>query len=366
MEKLKTAILSTSSVHASNYVHSLPYHKDFDWIACSVAPENRWFDFVKDIPSYVKIYDTDEELIKAHPDLDIAILSGANEENFPQFKLCAENGIKNLLMMKAPTFFMEEYEEMQRLVKEKDMIVQIELEMRYDQTVRHLKQLIDDGAIGNLLSIEINNTTVVVPPENLPWVTDPKRSYGRKVPLRDGDERFRGGCLTDHPHAFDLCRFFTDSEFESVYADVSPNIRGRFNIEESVFVVGKMKNGVTITIDPSYSRHENKLPPVASDAYGWEGYPKRVEVFVNLHGDKGSIVCDCFHSGVFYLGLPYNVYSHQYVSGKSTHYGPALDSLARSVRFHTPALTNLDSHKNTMKAVSACYESISTGKPIKL
>ncbi len=366
MKKLKTAMLSSSSVHAANYVYALPAHNDFDWVACSLAPEHEFFDYVKDIPSTVKIYPTDEELFDAHPDLDLVILAGANEENFPQFKLCAERGIKNILMMKVPSFFMEEYEEMQRLVRENDMIVQVELEMRYDQTVRHLKQLIDDGAIGNLQSIEINNTTVVVPPELLPWVTDAKKSYGRLCPLKDGDDRFRGGCLTDHPHAFDLCRFFTGSEFESVYANVSPNIRGKFNIEESVFIVGKMKNGVTITIDPSYSRHENKKPPVTNTEFGWEGYPKRVEVFINLHGDKGSIVCDCFHSGIFYTGLPYNTYSYQYVTGKSTHYGPALDSLVRSIRTHTPALTNLDTHKNTMKAVTACYDSISTGKPIKL
>lgn len=367
MKKIKIAMFSSTSVHASAYAMALPFHEDYEWVAASIAPQDQYINYYDNIAAHTKIYDSDEELLAAHPDLDAVILAGANEQTYSQFKLLVKHGIKNVLVMKVPSFFMEEYEDMQRLAKENDMVVQVELEMRYEQTVRHLKQLIDEGAIGKLLSIEITNTTVVVPPEVLDWVTDPKRSYGRLVPLKEGDDRFRGGCLTDHPHAFDLCRYFTDSEFDSVYADVSPAIRGRFKIEESAFIVGKMKNGVTINIDPSYSRHENALPAIESTGHGWEGYPKRVEVFVNLHGEKGSILSDCFHSGVFYLGLPYHTYAHEYVGGgNSRHYTPALDAFAKCIRERTTPLTNLDMHKNTMKAVTACYESIATGKPVKL
>ena len=31
--------------------------------------------------------------------------------------------------------------------------------------------------------------------------------------------------MTDHPHIFDLIRYITGSEFESVYAEVAPNMR---------------------------------------------------------------------------------------------------------------------------------------------
>lgn len=370
MKKIKIAILATTSVHATNYIISLPHHDSYEWVAASIAPKDRNIEgykpTIKDIPDYVKLYETDEELLNSHLDLDAVILAGANEQTFGQFKECAERGIKNVLLMKVPTFDMEQYSEMQRLAKENDMIVQVELEMRIDQNVRRLKEILDSGSIGKLISIEINNTTVMLLPQTLPWVSDPKQSYGKAIPLRDGDSRFRGGCLTDHPHAFDLSRFFSESEFESIYADISPNFReANHPIEEGVFVIGKMKNGVTVTIDPSYSRHENKNGPIKPAGPGWEGFPKRVEVTIALHGDKGSVICDCFHSGIYHTGLPYNTYAYQYV-GQFSHYTPTLNDFADSIYNHTQPNINLDMHKNNMKAVNACYESISTGKTVKL
>lgn len=365
MKKIKIAMLSMTSVHAGPYIDSLPAHDMYDWVAASIASKDRYIPDLKRIPSYVKIYETEEELLKAHPDLDAVMLAGSNDLTYKQFKLCAEYGIKSLFLMKIPSLSMEEYEEMQRIAAENDIIVQIELEMRSDQTVKRMKHLYDSGAIGKLLSIQITNTTVCHPPELLTWVTDPKQSYGRKRELKEGDGRYRGGCLTDHPHPFDLSRYLTDSEFDSIYADVSHNFREGRLVEEGVFVLGKMRNGVTISIDPSYSRHENKLAPIAGAGPGWEGYPKRVEVNIILNGEKGSIIGDCFHSGVFHTGLPYNTYAVQYPGGPG-HYAPILDSFADSVINRTTPYINLNMHKNNMRVINACYESIYSGKIIKL
>lgn len=369
MKKIKTALLTMTSVHAPNYILSLPHHDSYEWVAASIDSKNRipkYNNTLANIPEYVKVYETEKEVLDNHPELDAVIISGDNEQSFNTFKLCAEKGIKNILMMKVPTLDPKQYAEMQRLTKENDIIVQVELEMRIDQNVKRVKAIIDSGAIGRLISIEINNTTVMLLPNILPWVTNPRQSYGKVVPLRNGDTRFRGGCLTDHPHAFDMARFFADSEFESIYADVCPNFRdANHPIEEGVFVLGKMKNGVTVTIDPSYSRHENKNGPLKPEGPGWEGYPKRVEVFAVLHGEKGSILCDCFHSGVYHTGLPHNTYAFQY-TGACSHYTPTLNNFADAIHNHTQPLINLDLHQNNMRAVNACYESIAKRMPIKL
>lgn len=369
MKPLKIAMLSSVSVHAPNYIWPLTEHESFEWVAMSCTEEVEKALYLRDgksiIPQTVKMYRDSEELLRAHPELDAVLIGGSNDQTYELFLLCVKYGIKNILTMKAPNFFEEEYAHMQQLAHDNDMVVQVELEMRFKQTIRHLKKLCDDGTIGKVLSITINNTTVVVPPKFMPWVTDPAKSYGRMVPLREGDLRGRGGCLTDHPHAFDLVRFFTDSEFDTIYAQVSPAIRPNATIEEGVFVLGKMQNGVIINIDPSYSRHENKNLPLTSEGPGWEGYPKIVEVDVVINGEKGSILADCFHSGVFYTGKPYNTYAFHYADG-SAHYFPSLDEFASAIREHRKPLVNFDLHKNTMRAVNACYESISTGEVIKL
>ena len=73
-----------------------------------------------------------------------------------------------------------------------------------------------------------------------------KKSYGKRVQIKEGDHRFRGGALCDHPHIFDMIRHITGSEFESIYAEVAPNIRPDIEEEDMLSVIGKMKDGVII------------------------------------------------------------------------------------------------------------------------
>lgn len=356
-------MFSLSSVHAVQYVMSVPKHPDYEWVAVSVSPEYRPFACLNWVPSGVKIYETEEELLNAHPDLDAVIMAGTHCDAYRQIKLCAEHGIKNLLCMKVPTFNMDEYTDIQRIIHENGIRMQIELEMRFDQTIRHMKALLDDNAIGKLVSMQIYNTTVCVPPMLLPWTTIPEESYGKKIPLKPGCRVFRGGALSDHPHAFDLARFFSGSEFESVYAAASPNIRPERLVEDGVCVLGRMANGVITSIDPSYSRHENVHPPLHLIGPGWEGYPKRVEVNVVLNGENGSILGDGFHSGIYYMGKPYNAYAVQYVGG-SAHYAPTLDAFVDTVRNGTKPLINIDNHRKTIEVINACYDSIQSGLPV--
>ena len=365
MRPVRIAMFSLSSVHAAQYVSSVPKHPDYEWVAASVAPEYRYYAHLDMIPSGVKLYETAEELLQAHRDLDAVIVTGANWETYEQIKLCAKYGIKNLLCMKVPTFDMEQYTDIQRIVHEYGINMHIELEMRFDQTIRHMKALVDEGAIGKLVSMQIYNTTVCVPPMILPWTTIPEESYGSKVQLKPGSPLYRGGALTDHPHAFDLARFFSGSEFDTVYATASPNIRPERIVEDGVYILGKMKNGVITSIDPSYSRHENEHPPLHPFGPGWEGYPKRVEVNIVLNGENGSLLGDGFHSGIYHTGKPYNAYAVQYVGG-SAHYAPALDAFVDTVRNGTAPLINIDDHRKTIEAMKACYDSISCGHPIKL
>lgn len=365
----KIAMFSLTSVHSSCYINGLPLCDKFEWVAVSVDPKDRSKTMLDYVAPGVKIYESEEEVLDAHPDLDAVLLSGANYQTFDQFMLCANRGIKNIFMMKVPTFDMEKYAQMQAVAKEKGIVVQIELEMRFDATVRNVKKIIDEGKIGKVISIQMNNTTVCLQPDLAEWVTNPQKSYGEKIKLCDHLDIYRGGCLTDHPHAFDLARMFTDSEFDTIYADACENFREGREVEEGVFVMATMKNGVKITIDPSYSRHEYYLSPQVPIGPGWEGYPKRVEFNIVVVGENGCILADCFHSGVYHTGLPNHTYAVQYVSGAGTggdHYAPTLEAFAECIKNRSLPKINLELHKDNMRAVNACYESIKTGKVIKM
>ena len=59
----------------------------------------------------------------------------------------------------------------------------------------------------------------------LPWHGIPEESYGKRVPIKPGSNIYRGGCLTDHPHIFDMMRWVLDDEVTEVYAETAPNAR---------------------------------------------------------------------------------------------------------------------------------------------
>lgn len=359
MKPIKIAMLSLNHGHAVGYISKLRMHPDFEWVAVSVAPEDRARVFLDWVPSGVKIYETGQELLDAHPDVEAVIVASSNDLHFEQIQLCAERG-KHIFLMKIPTFNMDEYVEIQRLVKEKHLTLQIELELRFHSTVRRMKEIYDSGAIGKLVSMQLYNPTICII-SSLPWVASPEQSYGKRIALKEGESRFRGGALSDHPHLFDLARYFSDSEFDRVFAEVAPNLRQSMEVEDNITIIGRMKNGVIFSIDPSYSRHEN---PLKLNGPGWEGYPKRVEVNLILNGEKGSILGDCFHSGIYHTGLPERHYAVRYT--RLDKGSLMLSEFASSIRNKTLPTINIDMHRKTIEAMNACYDSVYSGHPVYL
>lgn len=118
-------------------------------------------------------------------------------------ELCCKYG-KHMLSMKVPTFNLEEYDRMIEMVEKADVLCQVELEMHYNPTCARVLELVHSGAIGEIISFNATNITLS-PVWAFPWQGDPEISYGKRVPLKPGDKRFRGGALSDHPHFLTCC-----------------------------------------------------------------------------------------------------------------------------------------------------------------
>lgn len=286
------------------------------------------------------------------------MLASENSEHLRQVRLCAECGI-HILSMKIPSFDMDEYEEMICVTEKADVVCQVELELHYNPVVQRMKALHKDGAVGKLKSFQATNITLS-PVWAFPWQGVPEQSYGKRVPLKEGDQRFRGGALCDHPHIFDMVREISGSEFGMIFARVAPNIRP--DIEEDMLAVtGRMKNGMTFLLGPSWSRMENRLKVPEP---GWEVFPKRMEVNIVMNGEKGTIMTDCFGPNVYHNGTPESRYTVRY-----TYFDEwigLIDEFADCIRNHKTPKINLRWHKNTIQAMNACYESIATGQPVLL
>ena len=254
MRQVHLAIASLTHAHVRKYYQTLHDNQKIDWVAVSAATEEAARNF-REYGYDVPVYASTEEMLKAHPEIEGVIIASENFRHYGDMELCCRYG-KHMLSMKVPTFDLEEYDRMIDMVEKAGVICQVELEMHYNPTCKRVLELVRSGAVGDVISFNATNITLS-PVWAFPWQGNPEISYGKRVALRAGDARFRGGALSDHPHIFDMLRWATDSDYDYVFADVADNIR-EIEEEDVIYVTGRMKNGCKFLLDPSWSRHEVK------------------------------------------------------------------------------------------------------------
>ncbi|MCD4823443.1 MAG: Gfo/Idh/MocA family oxidoreductase [Phycisphaerae bacterium] len=358
MKPLKIAMLSLTHGHTRKYFQTLKDNPKLQWLAACADSEEikQHFNSVNpDVPCYLD----EQEMLDRHPDIEAVIIASANNEHLRQTQFCVERGL-HILSMKIPTFDMDEYDQMIDMVDRAGLVCQIELEMHYNPVVHRIKKLIADGELGCILSMQATNITLS-PVWAFPWQGVPEQSYGSRIPLREGDGRFRGGALCDHPHIFDLARWLTGTGFDYLYADVAPNLRTELEVEDMLLVNGKMKDGSSFLLDPSWSRLEERLKIPGP---GWEVFPKRMEVNLIISGEKGVLMADCFGPNVYHNGAPNDRYTVQY-----TYFDEwigLIDEFVDCVRNNKQPKINLKWHRQTIEAMNACYDSISSNAPVKI
>lgn len=358
MNRLKIAMMSMTHGHTRKYYQVLKENPKLEWVAVSTANDEVRRIFKNSVDG-IPCYDSDIEMLDAHPEIEAVVLASENCEHLRQMKLCAERGI-HILSMKIPTFDMDEYDRMIELIEKHDVICQVELELHYNPVVRRMKEIIESGRLGNILSFKATNTTLS-PVWAFPWQGMPEKSYGKRVPLREGDNRFRGGALCDHPHIFDLIREITGSEFDTVYAAVAPNIRPDIEEEDMLNVIGRMKNGVVFSLDPSWSNMEERLKVPGP---GWEVAPKRMEVNLIINGEKGTLMTDCFGPNTYHNGAPNDRYTVNYTY--FDEWVGLIDEFVDNIRLHRLPKINLRRHRETIRVMNAIYESIRIGDSVSL
>ncbi|MBQ8725917.1 MAG: Gfo/Idh/MocA family oxidoreductase [Clostridia bacterium] len=371
-KRVKVAVAGFKSSHVLemfNIIKTSPY---YDLVAISFDKEakeriEKSYHDEKYFDEYPYYY-SDEEMFENHSEIELCICGAENSEHFKQYKLCAKCGI-NVIMMKIPTLDMEEYDEMLRLEKETGIKIYIELEMRWFAAVERIKEIIYSGELGEITSITAYNYSHF-PMWWLPWMNIPEKSYGKRLQLYPNAEKFRGGALTDHPHVFDLIRYITDSEFDSVYAETAPSMREEALVEDLVYVIGKLKNGTIISLDPSFANREIKQFNLDSNKDRLSHYPKAVQVGLSVCGTKGSLISDLYNPNTTeqlrFEDFEYRVNSRFYdLLNPRVSF---MESVAKNLRNikQEDLWISLEKHKKTMQVINACYESIYKGERVKI
>ncbi|MCL2056128.1 MAG: Gfo/Idh/MocA family oxidoreductase [Oscillospiraceae bacterium] len=144
---------------------------------------------------------------------------------------------KHILCEKPMAMTAEECDEMIAAAKKGGAVLQIGFMRRYDQSFARAKEVVDSGAVGDVVMVRSNTRGPSVPQ---PWMYDIQKSNG---PLAEVNS-----------HDIDTLRWFTGSEFASVYAIGGnyrcPDAKADFpDFYDNVVMAASFENGMQGMID---------------------------------------------------------------------------------------------------------------------
>ena len=348
MRKLKAALLSFAHVHAHSYARVLKELESVDFVAVWDDNESRGKEAEERYK--VRYYRSLDELFKLNRDLDFVVIASENAKHYELTKYALENDV-HALVEKPFTIRLDHADELIALSRKRGRYVGVCFVMRHHTSVIQAKELIDRGEIGEIVSITSTNHGTC-PYKAAHWFVEPMLSYGAKVPLKPGDRRFRGGAVTDHTvHCADLLRWITGSEACEVFAEVGENIRRDLEVEDNALILIKFRNGVQASIDCSWSRPEDV-------------YPTWGDVNLYILGTGGVIELESFNQQISLASWRRGRLTYEYW-GPDVDYDLIKDFVNAIIEGREPKATAFDGRQAT-EIMLAAYESIATGKPVKL
>lgn len=264
MRKLRFGIISFAHIHAWSYARVIRELEEAELVAIyDDDPKRR--SRASEAYGVRDVYGDYEKLLR-RDDIDAVIITSENARHADQAVAAAESG-KHMIVEKPIATTLEDADRMVRAAEKAGVKFQTAFVMRYHDATAHVKQLIDQGEIGDILVITTTN-------------------HGKYPGLWFGDPQLAGGgSVMDHTvHTADLMRWYTGDEASEVYAMIGANIRKELKVEDTGLVLVKFSKGVFGSVDCSWSR------PVTWPIWG--------DVWLGIIGTEGYLVVDAFRPNV--------------------------------------------------------------------
>lgn len=182
------------------------------------------------------VIDDREGLFAIKPDI---VLSGAvNDEKIDVIEDCAAHGV-DIMLDKPLVTSMDGYRRLKKVINGGKIKVGMMLTERFNPPVFTLKKLIDEGAIGSLVSVTFDKPHKLTPKERESWHFDRRRNGGPVVDLMI--------------HDFDLMRWFTCSEIRHAAGYIRMGDREEYpRLCDDAKVLAVMENGVTASLSADW------------------------------------------------------------------------------------------------------------------
>lgn len=248
----RIGMISFEHMHAFSYAKALVEIDDIEIVGIYDAEEYRGSNMADTFGT--KYYNDYEALLKE--DLDGVIICTNNRDHEEMVIAASEHKVPSLVE-KPFAISTEAAQKMINVAEENNVFVMNALPMRFSPSMIRGKEAIDNGEVGEILSIvSINHGKI---PDG--WFLDIDKSGG--------------GAVIDHTvHVGDIIRWYTGSEFKTVYCESGELIHNK-GIEDTGIVAAELENGVLATIDCSWAHHDN--------------YPIWPQVDLEIVGTKGVL-----------------------------------------------------------------------------
>lgn len=240
-------------IHAVNFhsrVHGATMAAVVDVVEESAKSAAQWLG--------IENYYTDYHDILENQDVDAVVVVSPTDLHKQIVMDCAR-AKKHIFCEKPMAMNGEECDAMIQACEENGVKLQIGFMRRFDNSFRQAKEMVAQGAIGDLVLIRSNTRG---PSKPRPWMYDIGKSNGILAEVNS--------------HDIDSIRWFAESEVESLYAQ-GANFRNREMADlypdyyDNVLMSGVFQNGIQFSIDGS--------------AYVEYGYDSKME----LVGTKGVL-----------------------------------------------------------------------------
>jgi len=313
-------------MHAKNIYQRLPFLN-----LKSVADPKPDVEFIQDI-GRVNSFENPEKII-FDQNIDAVVISSPTPTHFDLINKCIKNN-KHVFCEKPISFSEKEINEIIKLMKTQNTIVQVGLNRRFDKEFILLKNKIEEGLIGEPQMIHITNHDSAIPKFKFL-----KSSGGMLFDL----------CI----HDFDMLTFITGENIKEIYVNGAVFIEQRLkdikDIDNAIITL-ELTNGILCTIDSSRQTHF--------------GYDQRIEVF----GSEGMLSVENKSNNLYLLSgktkTSKSKINESFIERYESSYLSELEYFYKSIINKGKSTVGPENILNAIRVASAGNESIKTNKPV--
>lgn len=286
-----------------------------------------------------------KKMISEHPEIQLVAVATESGVHAEIVLWCIDHGV-NVIVEKPMAMSMADADEIVRRSKEKNVIVSVCHQNRFNIAIQKMRQALEAGRFGRLSHGSIH----------VRWNRD--KNYYDQAPWR-GKWASDGGCLFNQCiHGIDLLRWMMDDEVEEVYGVTQQQFHDYLECEDIGMAVVKFKNGAVGTIEGTVNV-----------------YPKNLEETLFLFGEKGTVkiggtstnnidvwnFADETDADAANKSLQ-EATSNVYGNGHTSLYADVINA----VEEHRAPYIDAVAGRNAVEMILAIYQSAATGKPVKL